>query len=351
MGYFYQTDNPDNNYEFDALDVDEFLPIVRFKNPSKYTVEDEKLIPSKEDVTLSKHLDSDKQTFTILQLTTNKEKIKLPFTIKKGSDDTWDDDGYIEPKLSIEDENFKITSELKNFKKYNSEIEVELALKGTETTEFYLDFYANDNEDDFNVGEYENVHCGRIKIVKEKDCLCNDKDWSFFPSLVSKSRKVQYGSSLSWTDSPECYHYALQQLKDLGFWVKTERWNKKWDGTKELNDAIFQLHLDSDVAGMKKGPQKEMFTNSLFYLKQAMKSKTPVMIGLDYSSGYANDDLITDHFAVITGCGRDSHGKLYFDVTDNAFDDQKYYCDCKSFEIRSADGQIIISQIRKSKKL
>lgn len=147
-----------------------------------------------------------------------------------------------------------------------------------------------------------------------------------------------------------CYHNSLEQLRQAGHWVKSERWNIKWDGTKELNDNIFQLHLDSDVAGMKKGAQKEMFKKSLVYLKQAMNSKIPVMIGLDYKPEYANDDLITDHFAVITGCGKDSNGKLYFHVTDNAFYYQKYYCNCEKYEIKSGDDQIIISQIRESKK-
>lgn len=171
--------------------------------------------------------------------------------------------------------------------------------------------------------------------------------------MVSESEKVKYGrTSITWTnDSPECYHYALQQLRNLGYWVKTERWNKKWDGTKELNDDIFQLHIDEEVAGMKKGPQKEMFKKPLIYLKDAMSSKTPVMVGLDYHSGYANDDLITDHFAVITGCGRDVNGKLYFDVTDNAFQYQKYYCNCDNHEIRSADSIKIITQVRESRKL
>ncbi len=363
MAYVYQTDNPDNYYEFDALDVDEFLPLVKIepekvKDPFKKTfeIDGDELSNTQESVTLSEHLDSDKRTFTLQQLTTDKNKLKLRFKVIKGISFTsmfeQDDDGYIEPKLSIEDKNIKITSSTQLKKKYGDTLEVEIAINSKETTEFYLDFYANDNEDDFNVGEYINVHCGKLKIIKEKKCICRDKDWSFFSSLVSETKKVLYGSELSWTDKPECYHYALQQLRDLGYWVKNERWNKKWDGTKELNDDIFQLHLDSDVAGMKKGPQEKMFKNSLIYLKQAMKYKIPVMVGLDYHSGYANDDLITDHFAVITGCGKDSSsGKLFFYITDNAFENQKYYCDCKSFEIRSADGQNIISQIRKSKKI
>jgi hypothetical protein len=156
----------------------------------------------------------------------------------------------------------------------------------------------------------------------------------------------------------ECYHYALHQLRVLGYWVKSERWNKKWDGTKEINDNIYQLYVNIEVAGFKVDAQKEQFKKALIYLKEAMKTKTPVMVGLDYDfSAYANEDLITDHFAVITGCGRDNDGKLYFDVTDNAFKYQKYYCDCEFFEIRVVeiiddDEEIIrISQIRESKKI
>ncbi len=155
-------------FTFPPLKVDEFLPVIRFDNPSKYVVENEELTLSGEEVTLSKHLDKDKQTFKILELTTNKKTIKLPFKVNKGvsffSVFEKDDDGYVEPKLSIENDNYKITSALKNLKKYGSDLEVELKLNGTETTEFYLDFYANDNEDTFK-GDYINVHCGRIKII------------------------------------------------------------------------------------------------------------------------------------------------------------------------------------------
>jgi hypothetical protein len=112
---------------------------------------------------------------------------------------------------------------------------------------------------------------------------------------------------------------------------------------------VFQLYLNADVAGMKKGSQKEMFKKALIYLKQAMKSEMPVMIGLNYKPGYSNDDLITDHFAVITGCGRNDKG-LYFDVIDNAFYYQKYYCN--SYKIISNDDkELFITQVRKSKKL
>ncbi|MCF6349447.1 MAG: hypothetical protein L3J23_00250 [Flavobacteriaceae bacterium] len=357
--------NPSNSYTSPPLELDEFLPIVRFKKLGRYVVEGEELIQSKEDATLSKYLDKDKKTFKILQLTTENNKIKLSFTVKqgKGSWLSWfqDNNGFLEPKLSIEDTAIKIISNTKISTKYNSEIEVEIEMTAKESKEFYLDFYANDDENDFyNKGEYKNIHCGRIKIVKKETCICQTKDWVFLPSLVLESQKVKYGSNLNWTNSPECYHYALQQLKNLGYWVKTERWNKKWDGTKELNDDIFQLHLDEDVAGMKKGSQKEMFKKAMLYLKEAMKRSEPVLVGLDYNKEYANDDLITDHFGVITGCGRDKNG-LFFYVTDNAYKSQNYYCDCENFLILTKKGKGIdlldentrakITQIRISKKL
>jgi len=194
-----------------------------------------------------------------------------------------------------------------------------------------------------------------VKIKKTLSCICQDEDWPEFQSSVSDASKVKYGrTNIPWMkagDRAECYHYALHQLRVMGYWVKTERWNKKWGITKELNAHIYQLALAVDVAGMKKGPQKAMFKSGLNYLKQAMKSKSPVMVGLDYNPSYANDDMITDHFAAITGCGRDSNGRLYFYVTDNAFASQKYYCDCEKIEIRSEDKGVIITQIRESKKL
>ena len=63
-----------------------------------------------------------------------------------------------------------------------------------------------------------------------------------------------------------------------------------------------------------------------------------------------NDDLTTDHFAIITGCGREPSGKLFFNVTDNFYKSQIFYCKCDNFELESKDTRIDISQIRKSIK-
>jgi len=359
MADITEVGNSSNSYSFNSTKLDEFLPLIEIrpdgiKDLHTDLIQGDELTNTTETVTLSKHLDSNKRTFTLQALTTSKKKIKLKFKVKKGAEiKGWfdqDNDGYIEPQLSISDEKAKITSEKKLFKKFGDYLEVELEMEASEATEFFLDFYANDNNDTFD-GEFENVHCGRVKIIKKVACLCQADDWAELSPLVAEANKVQYGSNLTWEESPECYHYALEELKRLGYWITTERWNKKWDGTKELSEGIFQLYVAEAVAGMKKGAQEGMFKDALIYLKEAMKNSTPVMVGLDYHSGYANDDLTTDHFGAITGCGRDGDNNLYFYVTDNAFADQKYYCDCEKFEIRSADNGRVISQVRKSKKL
>jgi hypothetical protein len=57
---------------------DEFLPIVKFKEPSKHKVEGEELVETNDEVTLSKQLDKDKSTFKIWQLSTEKRKMNYP---------------------------------------------------------------------------------------------------------------------------------------------------------------------------------------------------------------------------------------------------------------------------------
>lgn len=389
MALITEQGNPSNSYTV-TVTVDDFIPVVKFENPNKQSnvPQNSTLVLSNEDANLSEYIEKNIRSFKILELTTSSKEFSLPFEVIKGVfSESFDGDGYITTKLIkldaqgqrniIDEDNYydtnvditreslkkelekeiRVTSEksfLVDINK-NSKFKVDIEVNTKESAEYYLEFYAYDNvgEKDKagNIGD--DVLCGRFKIVFEKPCVCQDTDWPTLASLVKESEKVKYNRTpIPWTkDTPECYHYALHQLKVLGYWIKSERWNKKWKGTKELNDHIYQLDLDADVAGMKKGAQKTMFKKSLIYLKQAMKGKVPVMVGLNYKSDYANDDLTTDHFAVITGCGKDSNDKLFFHVIDNAFKYQKYYCNCENFEIKSEDNRIVISQVRESKKL
>lgn len=229
-----EVNNSSNSLTTPSLKMDEFLPIVKFKNPSKYVVKDEELILSQEEITLSKYLDSDKRSFKILQLTTNKEKIELPFQIKKGSTDSWDDDGYLEPKLSIESEKFKIASEIKILKKYDDEFEVEIDLKGEKSNEFYLDFYANDDEDEFNKGEYENVHCGRVKIIYRIP-----NEWEFSKEKIEAIKTYAIANNVKYNGPGDAnrYHHCTDTHKNII--------SKLLDNPSDLSFGKDQNHLPS----------------------------------------------------------------------------------------------------------
>ncbi len=159
-------------FTFPPLEVDEFLPLVEIV-PEKvkdvqnntFEIKGDELAPTETQVTLSKHLDADKRSYILQELTTDKTTLELEFKVTKGSTETWDGDGYIEPKLSITDPGIRITSATKLKQKYGDTFQLTLDIDSKETKTFYIDFFANDNEDDFNKGEYENVFCGRVQIV------------------------------------------------------------------------------------------------------------------------------------------------------------------------------------------
>lgn len=158
------------NFSLPETLVNEFIPLVRYKDPDEEDniPEDSELKESTEEANLSELIDKSKRDFKLLELTTTSKKIKLPFLVSQGriTSDTY---GHIEPKLSIEDENIKIIGEDSYTVNLDetSEIEVEIEINKDETIEFYLEFYAND-DDDSSKGICGDILCGKIKIQFQK---------------------------------------------------------------------------------------------------------------------------------------------------------------------------------------
>jgi len=341
-------------------DWDEFLPIISF-NSSKFDKKNGEVSKTKESCTLSSHLDSN--VIKVQNLQTEKRNIKIPFNVKKGSSDSKDDDGIINIKLS-NNKGFKIVNSTKIKTKYGSIIEVEIEIDAKEKVDTYLNFYSVDNKDDtWNTGEYENVYCGCFKLTFDY-CVCTD--WSTVAPIIPKGKFIGWGHT---GITQNCYHYSLEQLRQAGHWVKSERWNKKWDGTKEVNDHIYQIFLEADVAGMTKGVQKDQFKKGVEYLKKTIKNKIPVMVGVDDDVKLSNDDETTEHFVVIVGMGSDTNGN-YFLFYDNAVpnssvgasSDNKLYCKCKDsklegtgsllnryIQINTSKKKYVVTQIRETK--
>ena len=191
-------------------------------------------------------------------------------------------------------------------------------------------------------------------------------DWESIAPIIAKSDFVGWNAA---GIEKNCYSYCVAQLKKSGNSLRSAGWGT----TIAINPNIYQLFLTEDIAGMKKGYQAQQFTEGVLYLKKAIKSKTPVMVGVDAhadvdSKGkvkHVNKDKVTDHFVVIVGMNSDVSGK-YFLFYDNATGDQevgtsdqnKIYCSCINFSLigtgansyaQGGYGQYTITQIRESK--
>lgn len=349
-------------FEFPTILVDEFLPVVKFAK-EKF---DTKLgsITTGSQVTLSKYIDEDKRTFTCPRIETPSRKIRIPFTVTPGCNQSFDEDGIIEVRLSVPNTQARITSKTTWPSSIGDSIVIDIEIIDKKILDFSVDFYAKDDaESELNSGELSNTHCGKTQIKFNYSVVT---DWDTIAPVIPKDKFVGWGYP---GVKENCMDYALEQLRKVKRWVKSERWNKSWKkGEKILNDHIFQLYLECDVAGMKEGVQKDQFGPAVEYLKSALKANTPILVGVDDDSTVTNDDLTTEHFIVIVGMGEDDDGK-YFLFYDNAVtspeigtsDKNRLYCKPTGHEIsgggdkrntyvyRTEKKNYTVSQVRETK--
>ena len=192
------------------------------------------------------------------------------------------------------------------------------------------------------------------------DDIC--EEWDNIPSIIPKDKFIGWG--YKFPQIPEvCFRYSWEQLKVMGHDLKSPGWGT----SQKMNPHIYQLYLTENVAGMKKGVQAQQFTDGVLYLKNAIKNKIPVLVGVDDAPKAANTDKVTDHFVTIVGMGTDSTGKyfLFFDNSTRNVDvgtssQNRLYCNCENFTIvghtdpastygRGGYGQYQVTQIRESK--
>jgi len=365
MAKIAQTSNPNNSISTPGLTIkDEFLPYVKFSledfhnrhkkfKEAEYDKHLEMDAYSDEEIKIPEIYKQDFKKPVIQCLKTDQKRIKLFFVIEDGTEETWDDDGLLAIKISTGDKAIKITSPsaLPVKKKYGDALEVALEITSEESKEFFVDFFANDNSDDTFIGEMKDVPCGRVKIVYQKKTVCSD--WPKVAPVIAVSKFIGWGHP---NIKQNCYHYVVEQLRVSGNEVESGSW-KDWS-KKELtkNKGIYQLFLEADVAGMKKGVQKGQFEKGIEYLKGALQNGIPVMAGVDDGYKKINDDDTTEHFVTIVGMGEDTTGK-YFLFYDNAVGDakigasnnNKLYCDCKNYKI-SGTGDLRNTYIQSGTK-
>lgn len=212
MAIVKESGNATNQFSFDPLLLDEFIPYVDIKNPEDIEGVDSVLTSEEHTFTLSEYIDADKRELKYKTLKTKAKTIKIVFTVSKGSSSSWDDDGYIELKLNVEEDVAKIVSPKKVYAKYDSEIEVELEITAKESKYFMLEFRANDDEDDFNSGEYENVFCGMIKVD-----FVGKNDWEFDEEKIDLIQKYAKANNKKYKGAGDAnrYHHCTDTHKHI----------------------------------------------------------------------------------------------------------------------------------------
>ena len=266
-----QSDNPNNSLTIPPIELDEFLPVVKLILDNNEEEDNIKIEETNEKVTLSKYIDSSKRNFNIQQITTNESNIKLSFMVedgnKTGSIGSYfeDDDGYIEAELSIDNKQIKIISETKILKKYGDIFDLEIKFKDDLESDFYIEFKANDDEEGYAKGEYENVFCGKIKIKKTKSCLCSrkltEKDLEDIITKLRKQDGVQHeqefapngldpifitGNGTKLVQKGKNVFYTLDNVKYEGT-EKPKKYKPKKSNFDKIGTSIFQLNYDEKI--------------------------------------------------------------------------------------------------------
>jgi len=362
MSQVSDSNNPENTFQFPSLDIfQSFVPVVKV---SRAVEKGRSFEETEENKGLSPYIDHETSRKPVTAIYIRKRELPLMFFVYKGNKKSNDDTGFIETKLSIDDPNIKIIGKKKTKVKYIDEgsdddlldenvIEIKIDVDINEDREFYIDFYASD--DDGSENNNYSIHCGRYKIIHEK---CNCDNWALVSPIISPNKFIYLG----YPDIvSECFFYALEQLRVVDYFPNSPSWHDWSTGPKSklvMSSGIFQLYLEPDVAGMSSGVQKEGFRKGVDYLRQSIKNHIPVLVGIDYTSKNPNDDGTTDHFVTVVGMGTDNIGN-YFTYYDNfsahrwkgVDPENKLYCNCEELMIKRNDGDYRISQIRTSKRL
>jgi RHS repeat-associated protein len=149
--------------------------------------------------------------------------------------------------------------------------------------------------------------------------------------------------------SPACLDFAKEQLHVVGFTA----------GGAATSSNMYTYDEDS-------GPNNEVTTNAVQYIKDAIDNKTPVLVGVDVDEGTDINEGTTDHFVVIVGYQDQGDGTTSFRFFDNASGNVSQGTDPDNLlnynpnthlisgESQTGYGQgetYIVSQVRITKKL
>lgn len=256
MATITECGNPSNSFSFEPLEMWEFTPIIYLNaQPVDYdNNEDTKLVYNvDEKVALSDKISKlFRDKYTLMEFSTQSNTLTLEFEVKNGTTDQfYDEDGYIEPKIELApnekelttEEYIKITGDKSFLVDYSKQettiIKITVDMNTKTDRVFFINFYANDDKTYFDIeGAYKNVFCGQVKIQCTKT-----NDWEFPLEKILLIRKYamenksKYEGRRAYTD----YHHCTDTHKHIVY---------------KLLDNPTDLYLGKDQTQKRKTPSE-----------------------------------------------------------------------------------------------
>jgi len=157
---------------FTSRDEDEYYEhLAQIADPASYPMAAKKyqrpgssqLFVKHRKVELDHHLSIGARTQQVPMVVTDPGTFRYRFLVESGGSD-YDKNGIVVAAISPADPQLKaqIVGSTRFETEFDKIIELDLRIDGTHARNFSINFYASDNEEDFNVGELRNIHCGSV---------------------------------------------------------------------------------------------------------------------------------------------------------------------------------------------
>lgn len=156
------------------LDYDEFLPVVIFDRENFDSLKSASIQEKDEIVELSEKLDAGSRRYRPYQIIVAPGTLTIPFKVEWGKK-TRDSRGILNIQLTGNNKGARILSGDTVSCSIGNTLEVEVEIPNAGDLSFNLEFYANDNPDDLNVGESKNVFCGQMELVVYSDVFTSEE--------------------------------------------------------------------------------------------------------------------------------------------------------------------------------
>ncbi len=242
-----------NLFSFTLLWLKEFVPVVRFDRASFKAGKSALLLERKDAVELSDKIDAHKRKASLISIITSPGNLTVPFKVERGME-SLDRDGYLTPKTSGLFTNVSITPSAPFEICLDKSFELKVNITGNDKRQFFVDFYANDNPDDFFQGDLKNIFCGRVEfkvypdVFMEHECDRLIDEINFIQPFADAGSPSEYAGNYCMSAAERGLSKLLNNTSDF---YSVDRSHKRLNnigfGGKNANDRGAFFHTQGFV--------------------------------------------------------------------------------------------------------